>query len=579
MRRFIVTKIMAIMILLFAVYMISAGVNSINSGFVKNNVMELKETYLQIRDKELDLTKSVEQAKLYCNMIVYSADSENATQMANGMSETLNAINENADMVASLCGQIEYPQVLDAFNVYRDSLQRLLEIGSEVSENYLNGKVIAAKTAIIDLYPTIQAMDQASASFEETLDIAQNANVQDTLYALQSLRITIWGLAFGFMVAIAVGMYGIYHSVAKPIKKSNAQLSDMIEQIEQQNGDLTIRLQSKNIDEIGQLVQGINKYIDTLQGIMIAIKAGSLQLNHSVNGINEHILSCKDETSSMSAMMEQLSASMEEISATMQSIDGGSGQVLDSAKEILSEVIEATEFVKDITVRADEISDNSIRNKDNAARVVTDIQKNMQESIENSKEVERINELTQEILSISSQTNLLALNASIEAARAGEAGKGFAVVAEEIRQLADSSRNTANSIQEISVAVTKAVKDLVGNADQILNYVTEDVLQNYSSFVDMTGDYKNDAMKMKQVLVHFEEKSSSLEEIVNKMTENISDINKTVEESANAVVAASDSTTTLLSSMDSIANEAKENKGIANSLERVINKFQKVSAE
>ena len=82
------------------------------------------------------------------------------------------------------------------------------------------------------------------------------------------------------------------------------------------------------------------------------------------------------------------------------------------------------------------------------------------EAIEQSKSVAQINSLTDDILSISSKTTLIALNASLEATRAGKAGKGFSVVAGEIRKLADSSRDTANRIQEINEVITDAVYHL-----------------------------------------------------------------------------------------------------------------------
>ena len=93
----------------------------------------------------------------------------------------------------------------------------------------------------------------------------------------------------------------------------------------------------------------------------------------------------------------------------------------------------------------------------------------MKKSIENSKSVDEINELTSEILAISAQTNLLALNASIEAARAGEAGRGFSVVADEIRNLADQTKLSVSNIQAVSNVVTNSVNELVSTSNDIIN--------------------------------------------------------------------------------------------------------------
>lgn len=141
------------------------------------------------------------------------------------------------------------------------------------------------------------------------------------------------------------------------------------------------------------------------------------------------------------------------------------------------------DYASTMQERAEELKQKAVNNQENTSRMIAGIIESLKSAIEESTSVRHVNELTEEILSVSSQTNLLALNASIEAARAGEAGKGFAVVADEIRKLADSTRETANNIQSINAQVTDAVEKLSDSANQLVTYIDDTIMPDYDSFV------------------------------------------------------------------------------------------------
>ena len=163
-------------------------------------------------------------------------------------------------------------------------------------------------------------------------------------------------------------------------------------------------------------------------------------------------------------MTQELSATMEEVGHSAGVINQNADSVRSETEMIAERSSSINDYSKQMKENADKMESNARQNMEETSVKVDEILTELNQAIEDSKSVEQVNGLTNDILKISSQTNLLALNASIEAARAGEAGKGFAVVADEIRQLAASSRNTANRIQEINGIVTNAVHNLAGNA-------------------------------------------------------------------------------------------------------------------
>ena len=279
--------------------------------------------------------------------------------------------------------------------------------------------------------------------------------------------------------------------------------------------------------------------------------------------------------SDLSAVTEELSATMEEISANLQTINENTESVDGEVVNIADKTMEINTYSQQMKERANSMAKNAENTRKETTVMVGDIVGRLKDAIEQSKSVERVNELTDEILSISSQTNLLALNASIEAARAGEAGKGFAVVADEIRELADSSRETANNIQAINELVTKAVNELSTNSNQIIEYVEERVLSDYEGFVKSGEQYNEDAMFISDTMEEFAGMTENLKRLMKDIVDSIDGITTGTEESANAVTTSAQSTGELVEEIAKINEQMENNKAVVDTLNKETSVFKK----
>ena len=264
---------------------------------------------------------------------------------------------------------------------------------------------------------------------------------------------------------------------------------------------------------------------------------------------------------------------MEEISATMEHLSEASEDNLQGARNISESAENGSEVVVEIKERACKMHAQTVENRKAMVDMMREIGDLLGAAVKDSQSVKQIDELTNNILSIASQTNLLALNASIEAARAGEAGKGFAVVAEEIRQLADSSRVTANDIQNISAYVMEAVERLSTNAENMLKFIGDDVIKDYDDFMEVVEQYEKDADAMSVFFNDFAAKASDMTDTLKNMGSNISNVSVTVEEGANGLSNAAGDTSALVESVGRIKSEMEDNKRIYENLKTEVDRF------
>ena len=404
--------------------------------------------------------------------------------------------------------------------------------------------------------------------------VKQNIQDQKNLYN-RNRRISVIMVIIA-LFAFAGVIVAILHTIVKPLRKQTKELNSIIEDIKSGNGDLTRRITVNTMDEIGQASQGINHFIETLQSIMTNIIQNSKALDDVVSSVAGSVSSSGDRASDISAIMEELSATMEEVSATTHNVSLNTAATENMVQNMADQTRQLTSYAQDMKLRATELEHTATDNMHNTNDIIGEITAEMNSALENSKSVEKVAQLTEDILSISSQTNLLALNASIEAARAGEAGRGFAVVADEIRQLADSSRETANNIQSINEQVIDAVEGLVKSSEKIVAYINENILPDYQSFVEGGQQYNQDATYIDTTMIEYSKEAQNILDTMTEIAEAIDGISRAIEESATGVTDAATNIDSLVQSMDTVNNQMQENSTVAKNLKQESEAFVNV---
>ena len=368
----------------------------------------------------------------------------------------------------------------------------------------------------------------------------------------------------GIIIAISVtllmvALYCVIRFVIKPILATNKDIRDIISGIDKGEGDLTRRVAVLSNDEIADLGNGINLFMDKLQQILKMIIENTNHMENVVREVGESVATSNDSATDLSAMTEELSATMQDVGHSVSVINNNTENVRGDVEMIAHKSGEINEFSKEMKANADKMESDARNNMDKTNETIGIILEGLGKAIEDSHSVGQVTSLTDEILNISSQTNLLALNASIEAARAGG--------------LADSSRETANRIQQINSVVVAAVNNLSDNANELVGYIQNAILPEFEAFVESGVKYRDNASYIENAMQEFTAKTDMLKKNIDEIALSISAITTAVDEGAEGINGAAKSTQNLVEDIVNISDKMNENKVIAQTLQKSTHVF------
>ena len=339
-------------------------------------------------------------------------------------------------------------------------------------------------------------------------------------------------------------------------------------------GNLTYDMKPvKRTDELGTLAQAMGTMRNSMREIIQAIILETDKVNEALVISDKNISELTNHLEDTAATVQQLSAGMEETAASTEEINATSVEIETAIETIAEKAQEGAMSASDISKKAIALKEGSIALQKEADETQVSIKKAMDEALEKSKEVEKIKALSEAILQISSQTNLLALNAAIEAARAGEAGKGFSVVAEEIRGLAENSKQTVNEIQKTVQIVFDAVDELAETSKQILIYIETKVVEGYKESVRVGDNYGKDAEYVDGLVTDLSATSEELLASIKTITEVIEEISKASNEGATGTTDIAGKVSDITDRANEIKTEVSHVKESADHLKNIVSKF------
>lgn len=389
--------------------------------------------------------------------------------------------------------------------------------------------------------------------------------------AVHNARLIMRGAAIAIVISVLIGVF-IGLTITGPITKINRIVSATAEFNFIHNPDNEKLYKRK--DESGQMAKSLHGMRKNLRGMVADIRTAYTDLQATTLEIAQTTKQVNAMSAENSDTTQMLAAAMEETSATMDDVNNNISEVRGRAEAIQKRADEGKDTAVESKKRADSLKSTTDEASRKTSHMYENVQSKTNRAVEQAAAVEKINQLTQAILDISSQTNLLALNASIEAARAGEAGRGFAVVADEIGVLAAQTSETAGNINGIITEVNQAVHNMEDCLKESMEFLEKTVSKDYESFMQVAEQYTSDAASFESDMTVINDEVETLLDAIVNIAEAIDGVSMTVTEAADAVIDVAQKTQDVAGEVSGNAKLMESNQENIARLKNIIDMFR-----
>ncbi|MHB9940958.1 methyl-accepting chemotaxis protein [Clostridium sporogenes] len=512
-----------------------------------------------------DMNQNLTEIKSDMLQLIYEKDKSKK-------SELINNIQKNKDKNSKYLAEYEKlpktKEEKEIFEVFKEQLSQYRTLREDVIKLVEANNYAQAEKQYKEIPKVRDAMFESISKITEiNLNSAESANYDiNSIYTKSNMIIVILSIV-GLLMAIFIGLF-IARNIAKPLNK----IKDLAERLA--NYDFSTSITITRGDEFGQTAVALNTAQENVNGLVKIIMENSQDISASSEELSATVeeLSSKVETidtaiNNIAASMQESSAASEEISASVEEVDS-------SANELSQKAMEGSDNSNQFKERATEVKKNSQKAIDESRRIHLEKKSNMERAVEEGRVVDSIKVMADTIASISEQTNLLALNAAIEAARAGEQGKGFAVVAEEVRNLAEQSKDAVLSIQETIVKVQGAFKSSIDTGSDILEFINTQVMEQFDAYGETGSQYYEDSdfvSKMSEEIAAMSEEVTATLGQVSGAVQNMAISAQRSNEEADIIKDSMNETT---KAIEQVAETAQSQAELAQNLNEMVHKFK-----